>query len=440
MMKRNTFILLFFGITFSVISQISNGFSYQAVIRDGETLLKNQDIKIMFSILREGTEIFNQIKDGRTNENGLLSTTVGGTPAFLDIDWANGPLFIQTRIDPNGGFNFTIETAPTQLLTVPYALVAETALNAPPGEQGPQGEPGIVSAIQPLFLEDQTISIDLSNYAEIDMISSLIEEINELKERVFILENPELQHEMVLVQAGTFTMGCTSEQGSDCFSQEYPAHQVTLTNNYYIGKYAVTQAQWVAVMGSWPNSPPSLSYGVGDNYPAYYISWNDIVGASGTSMVIDGITYYENGFIYKLNQMTGKQYRLPTEAEWEYAARGGSLSKNYKYSGSNNINDVAWYNDNNAPYGTKPVGIMQPNELGIYDMSGNVWEWVRDWFGNYTSDPKINPTGPATGSYRVNRGGSWGSRESYCRVSYRYNSNYPVNYNNYLGFRLALSQ
>jgi len=155
-------------------------------------------------------------------------------------------------------------------------------------------------------------------------------------------------------------------------------------------------------------------------------------------MVIDGITYYENGFIYKLNQITGKQYRLPTEAEWEYAARAGLLSVHYKYSGSNNINDVAWYSGNNTPNGTKPVGTKQPNELGIYDMSGNVWEWVRDWHSVYTAVPKTNPTGPATGSYRVYRGGNWYGGESGCRVSYR-GHHAPGDDFNYLGFRLVLS-
>ena len=157
-------------------------------------------------------------------------------------------------------------------------------------------------------------------------------------------------------------------------------------------------------------------------------------------MVINGITYYENGFIYKLNQMTGKNYRLPTEAEWEFAARGGNVGKdnNHTYSGSNNINDVAWYWGNNNPNGTKPVGTKQPNELGIYDMTGNVLEWCGDWYGDYTATPKTNPTGPATGSVRVFRGGCWHFDASYCRVSYRDNSHYGRNYR--LGFRLVLSQ
>jgi len=170
--------------------------------------------------------------------------------------------------------------------------------------------------------------------------------------------------EMVSVQGGTFTMGCTAEQESVCVFYEIPAHEVTLSN-FSIGKYEVTQAQWVAVMGSWPGEEPSSFLGTGDNYPVYNVSWNDIVGTSGASEVINGITYYANGFIYKLNQLTGKKYRLPTEAEWEFAARGGNQSAGYEYSGSNNIDDVAWYEGNYSPFGTKPVGTKASNELGI---------------------------------------------------------------------------
>ena len=250
---------------------------------------------------------------------------------------------------------------------------------------------------------------------------------------------PELEKdEMVYVEGGTFTMGATSEQGtSDPYDDEYPTHQVTLSD-FYIGKYEVTQRLWEYVMkyngtaadGSsmsayasdvWLGTNPSSSYGVGDYYPAYYVSWEDIV----------------NIFIPRLNKITGKTFRLPTEAEWEYAARGGNKSKGYKYSGSNTIGDVAWYYNNSSL--THQVGTKSPNELGIYDMSGNVWEWCSDWYSSsyYSSSPSSNPTGPTSGSYRVLRGGSWLNDAQYCRVSYR-NSSYPGNRSYGSGFRLAL--
>jgi len=231
--------------------------------------------------------------------------------------------------------------------------------------------------------------------------------------------------EMVLVQGGIFTMGCTGEQGSYCSDL---SHLVTVSS-FNIGKYEVTEGQWKDVMGSNP------SYNVkGENYPVEYVSWNDIVGTSGGTMVINGITYYADGFIYKLNQLTGKRYRLPTEAEWEYAARGGSQSKRYIYSGSNTIGNVAWYRDNSGN-SKHAVGTKSPNELGLYDMSGNVWEWCSDWYENYSSSSQTNPQGPSTGSYHVFRGGSWGDMR--CYVSFRYSFN-PVNRSNDLGFRVVL--
>ena len=218
---------------------------------------------------------------------------------------------------------------------------------------------------------------------------------------------------MVYVSGGTFTMGATSEQGSDAFNREKPAHSVTLSG-YYIGKYEVTQELWEAVMGSNP------SRFKGDNLPVECVSWNDV-----------------QEFLRKLNAMTGKRYRLPTEAEWEFAARGGNSSRGYKYSGSNSLGSVAWY-DGNSGSRTHAVGTKSPNELGIYDMSGNVWEWCQDWYGSYSSSSQRNPKGPNSGSYRVYRGGSWYFNARYCRVSYR---NYftPDFWNNlHLGFRLAL--
>ena len=218
--------------------------------------------------------------------------------------------------------------------------------------------------------------------------------------------------DMVFVAGGTFTMGATAEQGSDAESNEKPTHSVTVSD-FYIGKYEVTQAQWIAVMGSNPSNFQ------GDNLPVEKVSWNDI-----------------QEFIKKLNAQTGKKFRLPTEAEWEYAARGGNQSKGYKYSGSDNIDEVAWYEDNSNSK-THPVGQKRPNELGIYDMTGNVCEWCQDWYGSYSSDAQTNPTGPSSGSYRVLRGGSWITIAWNCRVSYRYFS-HPVSRYSDFGFRLVM--
>ena len=242
-----------------------------------------------------------------------------------------------------------------------------------------------------------------------------------------------IEPEMIFVQGGTFQMGCTSEQGSDCNVSETPVHSVTL-GSFYIGKHVITRVQWQAITG---NNP---SWFKGDNLPVEQVSWNDIVGTSGNYTTLNGIRYYENGFIYKLNAATGKKYRLPTEAEWEYAARGGSQSRGYKYSGSNTIGNVAWYKDNSGNT-THAVGTKQANELGIYDMSGNVWEWCQDWYDSsyYSNSPPNNPAGPSSGSSRVIRGGSWysyGART--CCVSNR-NARSP-GYSFYdIGFRVALS-
>ena len=220
--------------------------------------------------------------------------------------------------------------------------------------------------------------------------------------------------EMVKVEAGTFMMGATSEM-KDPYSDEKPLHQVTLTNDYYMGKYEVTQALWRAVMGSNP------SYFKGDNLPVEMVSWNDC-----------------QEFISKLNSLTGRKFRLPTEAEWEYAARGGKKRRGYQYSGSSNITDVAWY-DGNSGSKPHPVGTKQANELGIYDMSGNVHEWCSDWYGSYSSSSQTNPTGADSGSSRVCRGGSWLYNAWSCRLSYRYGHT-PDSRRTCLGLRLALSE
>lgn len=218
--------------------------------------------------------------------------------------------------------------------------------------------------------------------------------------------------DMVEVRGGTFRMGAISEHDSEAYDREKPVHSVTLSS-YYIGKTEVTQELWQAVMGSNP------SIFNGENLPVEYVSWNDC-----------------QEFIRKLNSMTGQNFRLPTEAEWEFACRGGNNSRGYKYSGSNYVDNVAWYCDNSGDK-THLVATKSPNELGIYDMSGNVYEWCSDWRGGYTSGAQTNPKGPYDGSYRVNRGGGWYLSARCCRSSNR-NSISPDYRCDDLGLRLAL--
>lgn len=216
---------------------------------------------------------------------------------------------------------------------------------------------------------------------------------------------------MIAVEGGTFTMGATNEQGDDAFSDEKPTHSVTLSS-YSIGETEVTQALWQAVMGSNP------SYFSGSNKPVEKVSWDDC-----------------QDFIRRLNALTGENFRLPTEAEWEYAARGGNKSWGYKYAGSNNIDNVAWYHDNSGSQ-THNVATKSPNELGLYDMSGNVYEWCQDWYGSYSSGSQTNPTGSASGDYRVGRGGNWVGSARRCRVSLRDDYD-PAYRSSGIGLRLA---
>ena len=218
---------------------------------------------------------------------------------------------------------------------------------------------------------------------------------------------------MIYVQGGTFTMGATLDQGSEPWADDKPAHQVTLPS-FSIGRYEVTQEEWEAVMG---NNP---SYFKGAKRPVERVSWDDC-----------------QEFIRKLNALTGKHFRLPTEAEWEFAARGGYRSKGYKYAGgySYSLDNVAWYVGNSNET-THEVGEKTPNELGLYDMTGNVWEWCQDWYSDYSSKAQTTPTGPTSGSHRVNRGGSWLSNGNCCCVAYRFRTT-PSYAASHLGLRLA---
>ena len=249
--------------------------------------------------------------------------------------------------------------------------------------------------------------------------------INYLKGKNIVFVVNGVTFEMVYVQGGTFTMGCTPEQGGsytieqgkvyiqdgftishDCIDDEIPKHNVIMSD-FYIGKFEVTQLLWYAVMGK------NISYWKGDNLPVENVSWVDC-----------------QEFISGLNNLTGLKFSLPTEAQWEYAARGGNQSKHYKYSGSNNIHEVS---HSEKIFRTYEVGSKHPNELGIYDMSGNVWEWCSDWYDKkyYSNSPSENPSGPSNGFKRVLRGGN-------CRIAHR-NYNLLGSRNSDIGFRLILA-
>ncbi len=220
-----------------------------------------------------------------------------------------------------------------------------------------------------------------------------------------------LDMKMVYVEGGTFTMGATSEQSGEADSNESPTHSVTL-DSYYIGECEVTQAQWQKIMG---NNPSRFK---GDSRPVERVSWEDA-----------------QNFCRELSAITGKTYLLPTDAQWEYAARGGKHSKAYKYSVSYAIDAVAWY-ESNSGLATHPVKQKRANELGLYDMSGNVWEWCGDWHGSYSSSSQNNPTGASSGQYRVLRGGGWSRNARDCRSSRRVSDTPSCRWDVY-GFRIV---
>jgi len=243
-----------------------------------------------------------------------------------------------------------------------------------------------------------------------EAVKKLSPKFDYLNNRNFNIGN--VNFEMVFVVGGTFTMGCTSNI-SDCFHNEKPFHSVTLSD-FYLGKFQVTQELWKKVMGTDVQQQRDLGNpewelcGEGDLLPMYYINYDECVD-----------------FCNKLNSLLAKQlpegykFAIPTEAQWEYAARGGKKSKGYSYSGGDNLDKVAWY-DRNSKDQVREVGTKKKNELGIYDMTGNVWEWCRDWLGTYTAKPSTDPTGPKSGNYRVLRGGSWRTLTDGCRLSHRF--------------------
>lgn len=270
------------------------------------------------------------------------------------------------------------------------------------------------------------------------LVTMLLNEVPNEQSSVVVLPQPtpiydntyienvkDLNMKMIYVEGGTFTMGALPGDGEARYD-EYPTHQVTL-DSYYIAEFEVTQSQWKKIMGTTvyqqrdkEDSSNSMR-GVGDNYPMYYVSYEEA-----------------RRFCKELSLLTGRTYLLPTEAQWEFAARGGNKGKNNdnKYSGSYSIDAVAWY-DNNSNSSTHPVGQKRANQLGIYDMSGNVWEWCSDCYSEeYSSSSQTNPTGPNSTAFQVLRGGGWGDSARGCRVSRRGNRN-PSSRDNFNGFRVV---
>lgn len=239
--------------------------------------------------------------------------------------------------------------------------------------------------------------------------------------RDYVETAADLNMKMIWVEGGDFLMGATSEQGSDVNEDEV-IHRVKL-DSYYIGECEVTQSQWEKIMGSsieYQASKAGFSTnGTGHDYAMYYVSWGDA-----------------QAFCSELSRITGRTYCLPTEAQWEYAARGGKSAGGTKYSGSRLIHEIAWYSGNSGAT-IHPVKGRRPNALGLYDMSGNVYEWCSDWYGDYDVNDTNNPAGPSSGSNRVLRGGCWFSEAQDCRISLRgYNSPDGRGYES--GFRVVM--
>lgn len=342
---------------------------------------------------------------------------------LVEIQVPNSPIWSEA---------FTLTTDLRKNVSIPYGLISVTT-NVPTSTTKLIFNGAVINTIvgngtlPDIVPGDYTLSVEAQGY--VTTTENISVSNGQVLEKYLQLFRPSFS-QMVIIPVGSFTMGCTSEQ-SNCNSDENPTHQVTLSA-YEIGKYEVTQKEWRTVMGSNP------AFFTGDNKPVEQVSWNDIITFCNALSLQEGLTpvYTINGSTVSANWYADG-YRLPTEAEWEYAARGGALSTNTRYSGSNIINDVSWFSSNSSSK-THDIGSKSPNQLGIYDMSGNVWEWCWDWYSPnyYTQSIQTDPKGPDAGSGRVLRGGSWYNYAERCRISYRYDSS-PSSRNSLNGFRLA---
>ena len=351
-------------------------------------------------------------RDDVAREVDVLPTFPGGDQALIS--------YIQTHLQyPPTSYNSRVEgNVVVQLVLSKTGQVSDVEVIRPINDELNREAVRVCKTLPsftPAQLDDEPVAVWYAVPVTFD-----IEQYNGIKQGKKSLPTQQLPSaiaqlidNMVYVEGGVYEMGGTEEQGDDVDADEDPTNIVTLVS-FYMGKYEVTQAEWKAVMGSNPSG-----YKFDDKLPVDQVSWNDC-----------------QEFISRLNAMTGRHFRLPTEAEWEYAARGGAQSKGYKYSGSNYLDEVAWYKDNSG-MDPHPVGTKKPNELGLYDMSGNVFEWCQDWYDNYYGNLQYYPVGPESGENRVRRGGCWHYSDRHCRNSYR-DSREPDQRLNNLGLRLVM--
>ncbi len=367
-------------------------------------------------------KLMNFYKDGSLTDQKAIS-------AIDSINFSNMPLMV--LVSPaNGG----VSVLPATLIWTAFTGAASYTLQVSTNNlfssfvYNQSGLTGTSQAVEGL-------SLSTTYYWRVQAHLSYNSQWSEIWSFTTWTTNP--MNGFTLVQGGSFTMGSSSGE-----TVEIPLHSVTL-NSFYISQYEVTQGKWKTVMGGNPSNFPS----VGDSGPVELVTWYECISFCNKLSIIDGKTpcYSINGDNNPVDWASGqvvcsytaKGYRLPTEAEWEYAARGGNQNNGYDFSGSNTLDIIAW-NLNNSGNTTHIVGTRTSNELGIFDMSGNVWEWTWDWFGLYGSTSQINPTGSTSGIYHTIRGGCFNSVND-CRVSKR-GSMGPGEKRNFLGFRLVVDQ
>lgn len=278
------------------------------------------------------------------------------------------------------------------------------------------------SAEENLLLREQLEALK-NEIQQLKREQKIVDDVVQSSSKDFVETALGLNMKMVYVEGGTFVMGAEADD-KDAYDNEKPPHMVTL-NSYHIAQFEVTQSQWQKVMGTTIQQQNKLSdykglYGVGDDYPMYHINHAEA-----------------KAFCERLSALTGKIYKLPTEAQWEFAARGGANNRTYRYSGGSSIDDVAWHIGSGGEKSHHVVGEKHPNGLGLYDMNGNVWEWCEDWYGVYEAAPQIEPRGAAKGEQKVFRGGSWYDVEKNCTVTFRSAEN-PAKRMNNVGFRVVM--